>query len=173
MAFMINKKLVFIDSIQFMNSNLEKLVQNWADNDFKNLTQEFVSKNLDLLEQKDAYPYGYMDSFERFSEKKLPDKKSFFRSLKDGATGDDGKKLDGHITNEEYLTFIKIWNEFNMKRMDDHHDHYLQKRCFVIIWCFWKVYCYVFKILQTWSLSLFQFFWIKLGCDVNKMKWLE
>ena len=28
MAFMINKKLVFIDSIQFMNSNLEKLVQN-------------------------------------------------------------------------------------------------------------------------------------------------
>ena len=34
MAFMINKNLVFVDSMQFMNSNLEKLVKNLSDNDF-------------------------------------------------------------------------------------------------------------------------------------------
>ena len=44
---------------------------------FKYLTEEFGSKNLELLKQKDAYPYEYMDSFKRFNEKKLPDKKFF------------------------------------------------------------------------------------------------
>ena len=69
MAFMINKNLVFINSMQFMNSSLEKLVKNLADDDFKYLTQEFGSKNLELLKPKDAYTYEYMDSFKRFSEK--------------------------------------------------------------------------------------------------------
>ena len=45
-----------------------------------------------FLKQEDAYPYKYMSSFERFSEEKLPDKKCFCRSSKDGTTGDNGKK---------------------------------------------------------------------------------
>ena len=69
MAFFLNKNLVFIDSMQFMNSSLEKLVKNLSDDDFKYLTKEFGSKNLELLKQKGAYPYEYMDSFERFNEK--------------------------------------------------------------------------------------------------------
>ena len=77
MAFFLNKNLVFIDSMQFMNSSLEKLVKNLSDNDFKYLTEEFGSKNLELLKQKDAYPYEYMDSFKRFGEEKLPDKNIF------------------------------------------------------------------------------------------------
>ena len=36
-----------------------------------------------------------------FSEKKLPNKKCFYRYLKDGANGDNGEKLNGHIINEE------------------------------------------------------------------------
>ena len=61
MAFILNKNFVFIDSMQFMNSSLEKLVKNLSDNDFKYLTQEFDSKNLELSKQKDAYPYHYMN----------------------------------------------------------------------------------------------------------------
>ena len=57
MAFFLNKNLVFIDSMQFMNSSLKKLVKNLSDNDFKHLTQEFDSKHLELLKQKDDYPY--------------------------------------------------------------------------------------------------------------------
>ena len=79
MAFTINKNLVFIDSMQFMNSSLEKLVKNLSDNDFKYLTEEFGSKILELLKQKDAYPYEYIDSFKRFFEEKLPDKKMFLQ----------------------------------------------------------------------------------------------
>ena len=70
MAFFLNKNLVFIDSMQFMNPSLEKLVKNLLDNDFKYSTKKFGSKNLELLKQKGAYPYEYMDSFKRFSEKK-------------------------------------------------------------------------------------------------------
>ena len=66
-----------------MNSSLEKLVKNLSDNDFKYLTEEFGFKNLVLLKQKDAYPYEYMGSFKRFSEKNLPDRECFYSSVKD------------------------------------------------------------------------------------------
>ena len=48
---------MFIDSMQFMNSSLDKLVKNLSDEDFKYLVEEFVSENLDLLKKKDVYPY--------------------------------------------------------------------------------------------------------------------
>ena len=60
--------------MQLMNSSLKKLVKNLSDNDFKYLAEEFGSKHLELLKQKDAYPYEYMDSFKRFGEQKLPDR---------------------------------------------------------------------------------------------------
>ena len=41
---MINKSLVFIERMQFMSSNLEKLVKNLADNDFQYLTQNLILK---------------------------------------------------------------------------------------------------------------------------------
>ena len=55
--------------MQFMNSSIE---------------------NLELLKQKRDYPYKYMNSFERFHEQKLPAKKYFHSSPKDGKIGDDG-----------------------------------------------------------------------------------
>ena len=121
MPFFLNKNLVFIGSMYFMNSSLEKIVKNLSDHDFKYLTKEFGSINLELLKQKGGYPYEYIDSFKRFSEEKLPDKKSFYRSVKDGTTGDNGKRLDDHIRNKDYLMCNKIWNEFNMKNMGDYH----------------------------------------------------
>ena len=125
MAFFLNKNLVFIDNMQFMNSSLEKLVRNLTDDDFKYLTEKSGSKNLELLKQKVAYSYDYMKSFKRFGEEKLPDKIFFCSSLKDGTTGDNGKKLDGH--DEDYLTCKKIWNDFNMKDVGDYYHHYSKK----------------------------------------------
>ena len=51
-----------------------------------------------------------MNSFKRFGEEKLPDGECFYSSVKDGTTGDNGEKLDGHINNEDYLRCKKIWN---------------------------------------------------------------
>ena len=67
MAFFLGRNLVFIDSMQFMNSSLDKLVKNLLDEDFKYLVKEFGSKNLEILKQKGAYPYEYKNSFERFN----------------------------------------------------------------------------------------------------------
>ena len=68
---------MFIDSMHFMNSSLDKLGKNLSNEDFKYLVEEFFSENLELLKQKGDYPYDYMNSFDRFNEKKLPARKSF------------------------------------------------------------------------------------------------
>ena len=41
-AFFLNKNLVFIGSMQFMNSSLDKVVKNLSDNDFKYLLKNLV-----------------------------------------------------------------------------------------------------------------------------------
>ena len=124
MAFFLNKNLVFIDSMQFMNSSLDKLVKNLSDEDFKYLVEEFGSEN---LKQKGAYPYEYMNNFERFNEEKLPPRKYFFSSTKKGKIDNDGKISDGHVSIKDYLVCEKIWDKFEMKNMGDYHDHYLKK----------------------------------------------
>ena len=68
-----------------------------------------------------------MGSFKRFSEEKLSDKKCFYSSVKDGTGDHNGEKLDGHISNKDYLTFKKIWDEFSMKNMGNWLDRYLKK----------------------------------------------
>ena len=64
-----------------------------------------------------------MNSFERFKEKKLPARKCFFSSAKDGKIDDDGKILDVHKSLKDYLTCEKIWDKFGIKDMGDYHDH--------------------------------------------------
>ena len=66
MAFTINNNLVFIDSMQLMNSSLDALVKNLSETDFKYLSQEFSGDLLELVKQKEVYPSEYMDSFKIF-----------------------------------------------------------------------------------------------------------
>ena len=49
MALFLGKNLVFIDSMQFMNSSLDKLVKNLSDEDFKYLVKEFGFGNLKIF----------------------------------------------------------------------------------------------------------------------------
>ena len=51
MAFTINKNLVFIDSMQFMNLSLDALVKNLSDNGFKYVLQEFSFILIELVKQ--------------------------------------------------------------------------------------------------------------------------
>ena len=56
MGFFLNKNLVFIGSMKFMNSRLDNLVKNLSDEAFKYIVEEFGFENLRLLKQKGAYP---------------------------------------------------------------------------------------------------------------------
>ena len=114
MAFIINKNLVFIDSMQFMNSSLDLLVKNLPANDFKYLSEEFSDEFLSLV-KKGVYPYEYMDSFMEFYEDKLPDRSKFFSFLK-----------DARISEGDYLKAVDTWNVFKMNTMADYHDLYLK-----------------------------------------------
>ena len=49
MAFFLGRNLAFIDSMQFMNSSLDRLVKNLSDKEFKHLVEEFGSENLEIL----------------------------------------------------------------------------------------------------------------------------
>ena len=72
---MLGDHLVFIDSFQFMSSNLERLTSNLPEDAFKYTSKEFKkTEELKLMKQKGVYPYDYMDSFCRFKETKLPAK---------------------------------------------------------------------------------------------------
>ena len=61
--------------MQFMDSSLAKTLKNLSDDDFKYLTQEFGSENLELQKQKDVHSYECMN---RFSDEKLPDEKCLY-----------------------------------------------------------------------------------------------
>ena len=52
-------------------------------------------KKLRLMKQKGVCPYDYMDSFNRFSEKKLPNKDDFYSILN-----------DEHISDTQYVHAI-------------------------------------------------------------------
>ena len=117
MAFTINKNFVFIDSMQFMNSSLDALAKNLSDDDFKYLSEEFSGEFLKLVKPKGVYSYEYMDSFEKFSEDKLPDRCNFFSSLKDEC-----------ICEKDYLKAINFWNVLKMNTMGDYHDLYLKAK---------------------------------------------
>ena len=68
-----------------------------------------------------------MNGIERFNEEKLPAKKHFYSSIKDGKIGDNGKISNGYIDVNDYLTCKKTWNKVEMKNMGGYHDHYLKK----------------------------------------------
>ena len=115
MAFTINRYLVFIDTMQSMNSSLDSLVKNLSNNDYKYLSEQFHDEFLKLVKQKGVHPYEYMNSFQKFFEDKLPDRSKFFSSLKDAC-----------ISEKDYLKANNIWNMFKINTMGNYHDLYLE-----------------------------------------------
>ena len=108
--------LRFIDSLQFLNASLEKLVGNLAMDDPTKFThlRTHYGEDAELLLRKGIYPYDYMNSEERFLEKELPPKEAFYSKL----TRQDISEVDYHHAQ-------KVWNHFSMKDMGQYHDLYL------------------------------------------------
>ena len=64
-----------------------------------------------LLLRKGVYPYQYMNSWERFDEISLHDETTFYREL-----------YLKNIFDEDYIYSQKIFNEFEIKSLDEYHD---------------------------------------------------
>jgi hypothetical protein len=115
MAFTLGKQLVFIDSVQFMNSSLANLANYLPYKSFHYVSQEFKGDRLDLVKQKGVYPYEYMGSFDKFEDKSLPDKTEFYNTMN-----------NTNISNEDYPRAKRVWKTFEMKNMGGYHDLYLK-----------------------------------------------
>ena len=89
MSFIVNRNLIFIDSMQFMNSSLDSLVKNLNDTDFKHVSSEFKDIELGLVKQEGVYPYEYMNSFDKFNKRELPSKKRLYSTLKGVGTSSE------------------------------------------------------------------------------------
>ena len=115
MSFSLNRNIVFIDSMLFMKSSLDKLVKNLSNEDFKYLNEEFSGEKLELVKRKGIYPYEYFNRFKKFKETNLPDIDNFFSSLKDCG-----------ISEKEYQRTCDVWKVFKIKNLGEYHDLYLK-----------------------------------------------
>ena len=105
--------IVFKDSLKFMSSSLEALVNNLPKDAFINLLNYFTPKQTELLKQKGFYPYEYMDSEEKFNDTKLPPREAFYSKL-------SGKG----ITEKDYEHAGNVWISFKMKTFKEYHELY-------------------------------------------------
>jgi len=118
-AFRLGKHLQFIDSFQFMSSALDRLSSNLPNDKFFYTYSESdggSEGDLVLLKKKGVYPYDYIDSFQRFEERKLPPIKEFYSVLK--------KKTD--ISQDEYQHAQEVWDAFGIQNLGQYHDLYLK-----------------------------------------------
>ena len=79
---------------------------------------EFCSYDMNkfmVLLRKGVYPYEYMDEWNKFNEKKLPCKESFYSNL----TMED-------ISDTDYKHASNVFEKFNLNNLGDYHDLYVR-----------------------------------------------
>ena len=106
-------KIVFKDSLKFMASSLEVLVNNLPDGALNNLNKYFTTKQVKLLKQKGFFPYDYMDNIEKLKDSKPPPQKAFYSKL-------TGKG----INNYNYNHVLNVWETWKMKTFKEYLELY-------------------------------------------------
>jgi len=96
--------LRFIDSVNFVQSSLDKLVKGSKEFSIMEKMVEEENKRK-LLLKKGIYPHEHMDSFERFDETQLPEKDKFYSSL-----------IGKGITDEDYAHVQEVWAASSLPR---------------------------------------------------------
>ena len=108
-------KLKFLDTIHFMASSLEKLVNNLKPDQFRHTLKYFQGEKLQLMLKKGIYPYEYMDSQDKLTETQLPPKDKFYSSL-----------ADSGISEQDYEHAKNVWKEFQCKTLADYTRLYVK-----------------------------------------------
>ena len=106
-------KIIFKDSLKFMASSLEALVNNLPDGALNNLEKYFTTVQVKLLKQKGFFPYDYMDNIEKLKDTKPPPQEAFYSKL-------TGKG----INNYNYNHVLNVWKTFKMKTFKEYLEIY-------------------------------------------------
>ena len=148
MSIIINKSIIFLDSLQFSKSTLDNLAANLEDASYKYLT-EFPQDKLNLLKEKDAFPYEWIDDYRKFLYPNHPPKNAYYSRLKTNTR--DG----GDITEETYEHSKNVWQTLNFKNVRDSHDHCLKKDVFFLAGIFERS---IKACLKYYNLDPFYYF---------------
>ena len=114
MGFRLGKHLTFIDSFSFMSQSLDRLSSNLS-NLFYTREAFPNDEQFRLIKRKGVYPYDYMDSFQRFSEKSLPRREDFYSILNDSG-----------ISESDHSHAKEVWSTFQIRDMGEYHDLYFR-----------------------------------------------
>ena len=111
----INEKLIFkcIDCEKEYEKEFNKeLLERFAN------TYKFCDNDLDkfiMLLRKGVYPYEYIDEWDKFNEKVLPGKNSFYSNL----------TLE-NISETDYAHANNVFKKFNINNLGEYHDLYVR-----------------------------------------------
>ena len=100
-----------------------------------------------------------MDSWERFNETSLPNKKAFYSEL----------YLED-ITDEDYIHAQKVFEEFKLKNIREYHDLYVQSNTLLLADVFGN---FRNKCIELYELDPAHFFtctWISMASLLKKDK---
>ena len=106
-------KIVFKDSLKFMASSLEVLVNNLPEGTLNNLEKYFTAEQVKLLKQKGFFPYDYLDNIEKLKDPTPPPQKAFYSKL-------TGKG----INNYNYKHVLNVWKTWKMKTFKEYLELY-------------------------------------------------
>ena len=113
---------------------INKLIKNFPS------TYKFCSNGIHkfiFLLKKGVYPYEYMDSWERFIETTLPNRKAFYSKLYlEDITDDDNRHAQ---------------KEFKLKNLGEYHDLYVQSDTLLL------ALADVFEIFRNKSIKIYEF----------------
>ena len=95
---------------------------------------------MELVKEKGVYTYEYMDSFEKFSEDKLPERSKFFSFVQNKHISkiyiyihtNIHTYIHIYIYIHIYLDAVDVWNVFKRNTMGDYHDLYLKAGVFLL-----------------------------------------
>ena len=128
-----------------------------------------------LLLRKSVYPYEYMDSWNRFSEISLPDKKNFYSCL----------NME-NITDMDYRHATRVFKEFKMNNLGYYHDLFVQNDTLLladIFENFRNMSLKAYELDPAYFISLPRFAWhaclkitgvkLQLITDINMLLMIE
>ena len=84
--------------------------------------KKLVKEDLEMLSTKGVYPYEYMDSFDKFKERAIPNKIDAFYSSLTGET----------ITEEQHQHAQNVFKHFGMETLQEYHNLYLLQDVFLL-----------------------------------------
>ena len=112
---------------------------------------EIPPNKLEILRKTDAYPYEWVDSYEKLKFIELPPKEYFYSSIKDGKIDND----NGYISDYQYSHLKNAWNTFSFNTFEDFHNHYFKKDVLFLADVFEK---FISTSLKYYNLDPYHYF---------------